>query len=63
VGMQGQDLIFLDPHLVQESVSHDEEYLFKDWEECDQDDFSININKNKNIKIKSRFEQKEWSRE
>jgi len=54
--MQGQDLIFLDPHLVQESVSHDDEYLFKDWEECDQDDFSININKNKNIKIKSRFD-------
>ena len=61
--MQGQELIFLDPHLVQESVSHDEEYLFKDWEECDEEDDSVNNNKNKNLKNKSRFEQKEWSRE
>ena len=46
--MQGQDLLFLDPHLVQESVSHDEEYVFKDWLECNEDDTSVNIMKNKN---------------
>jgi hypothetical protein len=46
--MQGQDLIFLDPHLVQESVSHDEEYVFKDWEECDGNDFSVKAKKYKN---------------
>ena len=54
--MQGQDLIFLDPHLVQESVSHDDEYLFKEWEECDEEDVSINNNKIRNLKNKSRFE-------
>lgn len=33
VGLQDQDFIFLDPHLVQESVTHDEEYVFNEWED------------------------------
>mmetsp|Transcript_3305 Transcript_3305/g.5487 ORF Transcript_3305/g.5487 Transcript_3305/m.5487 type:complete len:243 (+) Transcript_3305:207-935(+) len=32
VGLQGEDLIFLDPHLVQDSLQHDE-YMFDEW--CD----------------------------
>ena len=61
VGMQGQDLIFLDPHLVQDSVSHDDEYLYKDWYECDNEDISINVNKSK--KLKSKIQKKEWSKD
>jgi hypothetical protein len=30
-GLQGEDLIFLDPHLVQDSVDHEDEYMFRDW--------------------------------
>ena len=36
VGLQNDELIFLDPHLVQDSVNH-EEYMFDDWQSLDGD--------------------------
>lgn len=36
VGLQKDELIFLDPHLVQESVEHND-YLYEDWLNCDAD--------------------------
>lgn len=37
VGLQGDELIFLDPHLVQESVNH-EEFMYDDWQSLEKDD-------------------------
>jgi len=37
VGLQRDELIFLDPHIVQESVKHEESPL-DDWENCEMID-------------------------
>jgi hypothetical protein len=37
VGLQRDELIFLDPHIVQESVKHDEAQP-DDWENCEMVD-------------------------
>ena len=37
VGLQRDELIFLDPHIVQESVKHEETQL-DDWENCEMVD-------------------------
>ena len=36
-GLQRDELIFLDPHFVQDSVKH-EEGMYGDWENCDRPD-------------------------
>jgi hypothetical protein len=36
VGLQKDELIFMDPHLVQDSAEHND-YLYEDWLNCDAD--------------------------
>jgi hypothetical protein len=65
VGLQKDELIFLDPHLVQDVVEH-EEYLYEDWLACDAEDISMGRNrkpgvcfeKRQKIKIK---EEDRWT--
>ena len=39
VGLQKDELIFMDPHLVQDAVEHDD-YLYEDWLNCEAQDMS-----------------------
>ena len=61
VGLQKDELIFMDPHLDQEAVEHND-YLYEDWLNCEAEDMprrksafsrkNVPLDQQVNIKIK-----------